>query len=67
MFQCRKRVFDNVFTFIGGLVTSIQKTFGGLIDFITGVFSGDWNKAWQGIYDFFKGIWDAFAPCLSSL
>lgn len=47
-----------MFTFIGGLVTSIQKTFGGLIDFITGVFSGDWNKAWQGIYDFFKGIWD---------
>lgn len=58
VFNAVKRVFDNVFTFIGGLVTSIQKTFGGLIDFITGVFSGDWNKAWQGIYDFFKGIWD---------
>ena len=58
VFNAVKRVFDNVFTFIGGLVTSIQKTFGGLIDFITGVFSGDWKKAWQGIYDFFKGIWD---------
>lgn len=43
-FQRCKRVFDNVFTFIGGLVNSILKTFGGLIDFITGVFSGDWKK-----------------------
>ncbi len=58
VFNAVKRVFDNVFTFIGEMVTSILKAFGGLIDFITGVFSGDWDKAWQGIHDFFKGIWD---------
>lgn len=37
---------------------ALKKTFGGLIDFITGVFSGDWEKAWRGICDFFGGIWD---------
>lgn len=58
VFNAVKRVFDNVFTFIGEMVTSILKAFGGLINFITGVFSGDWDKAWQGIHDFFKGIWD---------
>lgn len=27
---------------------------GGLMDFIVGVFTGDWEKAWQGIKDFFS-------------
>lgn len=51
-------VFDTVFSIIGDVVGGILKAFGGLIDFITGVFSGDWEKAWQGICDFFGGIWD---------
>ena len=33
---------------------------GGLIDFISGVFTGDWEKAWGGIKDIFKGIFDSF-------
>lgn len=51
-------IFETVFRVIGDVVGGILKSFGGLIDFITGVFSGDWKKAWQGIHDFFKGIWD---------
>lgn len=31
----------------------------GVIEFLTGVFSGDWEKAWEGIKKAFKGIWDA--------
>lgn len=31
----------------------------GVIQFLTGVFSGDWQKAWEGIQNIFKGIWDA--------
>lgn len=34
----------------------IKNIFGGLIDFITGIFSGDWEKAWNGIIDTFSGI-----------
>lgn len=51
-------IFETVFRVIGDVVGGILKSFGGLIDFITGVFSGNWGKAWQGIHDFFKGIWD---------
>ena len=29
----------------------------GITEFLTGVFSGDWELAWQGICDFTKGIW----------
>lgn len=56
-----------MFTFIGGLVTSIQKTFGGLIDFITGVFSGDWKKHGRVSTTSSKVFGTAFVPCLSSL
>lgn len=38
-------VFGGIFTILGGL-----------IDFITGVFSGDWEKAWDGIVQIFSGI-----------
>lgn len=51
-------VFNTVFTVIGDVVGGILDALGGLLDFITGIFTGDWKKAWNGIKDFFKGIWD---------
>lgn len=38
-----------------GLVGDIQQVFNGLITFLTGVFSGNWSQAWQGLKDIFKG------------
>ena len=32
--------------------------FGGLVDFIVGVLTGNWRKAWQGIVDIFRGIFN---------
>lgn len=49
----------DVFTVISDVVGGILDALGGLLDFIIGVFTGDWNRAWQGIKDFFSGIWDA--------
>lgn len=54
-----KPVFSSVFKSIGKIVDDLSKTFGGLIDFITGVFTGNWSKAWNGIKDIFSGIWNA--------
>lgn len=51
-------VFSTVFGWIGGLISGLLKSLGGLLDFITGVFSGNWEKAWNGIKDFIGGIWD---------
>ena len=62
-----KGVFDTVFTAIGDIIGGIIKTFGGLIDFITGVFSGDWNKAWQGICNFFSGIWNTICGVIKGV
>lgn len=40
------------------IIDGIMDVFGGLIDFITGVFSGNWEQAWNGIVGLFKGIFN---------
>ncbi len=53
-------VFGTIVAFISDAVGSIVRWLGGIIDFITGVFTGNWKKAWQGIKDIFGGIVDSF-------
>lgn len=43
---------------ISDLVTGLLEVLTGLIDFIVGVFTDDWEKAWEGVASVFKGIWD---------
>ena len=52
-------IVQDVFGAIADAVGGILDALGGLLDFITGVFTGNWEKAWNGIKKFFKGIWDA--------
>lgn len=45
-------VINTVSSVIQGITTVI----GGIVSFITGVFTGNWSQAWQGIVDIFSGI-----------
>lgn len=38
---------------------AIMKIFTGVIDFIRGVFTGDWERAWKGVQNIFAGIFGA--------
>lgn len=44
--------------FLSDIFGAFDEIFGGLIDFIAGVFSGDWERAWEGVKSIFQGIWD---------
>ena len=37
---------------------AIKKILDGLINFIRGVFTGDWERAWKGVQQIFGGIFD---------
>ena len=46
----------NTITTVAGSITYV---FNGLLKFITGVFTGDWRKAWEGVKDIFGGAFSA--------
>lgn len=47
--------FDKIMEYVGFVLDALN----GLIDFIVGVFTGDWERAWNGLKDVFKGIINA--------
>lgn len=47
------------------VLDGIMEALGGVIDFINGVFSGDWGKAWDGIKQIFSGVLDVMISILT--
>ncbi len=45
--------------FLRGLFESVRQVFGGIIDFVSGIFAGDWEKAIKGIVNILIGILNA--------
>lgn len=43
-------------TYVSDVIDGVKQIFGGFIDFLTGVFTLDWKKAWEGIKEIFRGI-----------
>lgn len=51
-------IFQTYGKFVSDVYKNIKDILRGVIDFIVGVFTGDWTKAWQGVTEIFKGIWN---------
>lgn len=49
-------VIETAVAFIGGVLAGIIDVLKGIIDFIVGVFTGDWERAWNGVGNIFIGI-----------
>ncbi|WP_155241857.1 hypothetical protein [Clostridium pasteurianum] len=43
---------------ISNIFGGIRQIFWGIIDFIAGVFTGNWSRAWQGVVNIFGGIFN---------
>ena len=51
---------------VGNIYDDIKQIFGGLIDFITGVFTSNWEQAWNGVVDTFSGVFSLIADIAKS-
>ena len=52
--------------FVSDVYKNIKDILKGVIDFIVGVFTGDWTKAWQGVTEIFRGIWNNIVAIIES-
>ena len=49
---------------LGGILDAVKQILNGIIKFITGVFTNDWDLAWEGVKDIFKGLWNGILSIL---
>lgn len=57
-----KTAIDNFFAFLDSVsevISNVLDALGGLLDFLIGVFTGDWERAWDGIKQFLSSCWEA--------
>ena len=53
-----KSTLEPVIANVSGLIKGIVDILKGIVKFIGGVFSGDWDRAWNGLKDIVSGVWD---------
>ena len=46
---------DNIIQIVDGVKTAFQ----GIIDFVVGVFTGNWERAWNGVKRIFSGVFES--------
>lgn len=55
-------IIGNIVDSINGILTALK----GIIQFVKGIFTGDWKTAWEGIKNIFGGIWDAMVTIVKA-
>ena len=48
--------FANIRSFVAAIGGDIKTILGGLVDFIAGALTGDWERAWEGLKDILLGV-----------
>ena len=51
---------------IQNIVVAVKQAFSGIVDFVNGVLSGDWQQAWDGIKNIFGGAWNGMLAIIKS-
>lgn len=48
------------------IIDGVKQIWKGLTDFLSGIFTGDWRRSWNGIKEIFSGIWNALVGIVKS-
>lgn len=49
---------------LANVLDAVKQIFTGIIQFLTGVFTNDWDTAWEGVKNIFKGVWNGVVSIL---
>lgn len=60
-FQTVANVVSSAASGIKQTINGVTKVFDGILDFITGTFTGNWSTAWEGVKNIFGGAFEALA------
>lgn len=58
--------FNAFFRNVENVWNGIKQIFNGVIDFIRGVFTGDWDRAWKGLGEVLRGIVDTWVAIVKA-
>lgn len=71
MIETWGKIFDNVVETIAKIKENVIQWFRGLIEFIAGVFTGDWERAWNGLKMMvsaaFENLWLLITSTLTNI
>lgn len=51
-------IFEGVFNQISVILGSVLDALTGIFDVFIGIFTGNWDQAWQGVKEIFGAVWD---------
>ncbi len=50
---------ETIWFFFRDTFLAVKRILSGIIDFVIGAFTGDWERAWKGVQNIFGSIWNA--------
>ena len=50
-------VLNGFFALLKGIWDGVYQVLNGVIDFIQGIFTGNWEQAWNGVQEIVSGVW----------
>lgn len=50
-------VLNGFFSLLKGIWDGVYQVLNGVIDFIQGIFTGNWEQAWSGVQEIVSGVW----------
>lgn len=50
-------VLNGFFALVKGIWDGVYQVLNGVIDFIQGIFTGNWEQAWSGVQQIVSGVW----------
>lgn len=61
-----QNILSGMYSYISSIFSNIKGIFQGIIDFVRGVFTGNWSQAWNGVKSVFSNIVSGIANIFKS-